>query len=95
MASTSHGRPLADLDRREGESPAPRVLKKELNLAQTAALSELERFGWHLQFIRNEPPKPPLVVVCDPDAHKYAILDEEGELIENPTFLKFRQSTRE
>lgn len=55
----------------------------------------LERFGWHLQFIRHEPPKPPLVVVCDPNAHKYAVLDEEGELIENPTFLKFRQSTRE
>lgn len=54
----------------------------------------LERFGWHLQFIRHEPPKPPLVVLCDPDAHKYAVLDEEGELIENPTFLKFRQSAR-
>lgn len=95
MANTSHPLPLADLDRREGESPAPRVLKKELNGAQIAELSVLERFGWHLQFIRHDPQKPPLVVVCDPDAHKYAILDEEGELIENPTFLKFRQSARE
>ncbi len=64
-------------------------------MVQIAELSMLERFGWHLEFIRHEPPKPPLVVLCDPDAHKYVILDEEGELIENLTLLKFRHSTRE
>ena len=95
MASTSNHLPLAEQDRREGESPPPRVLKNELNMAQVAELSMLERFGWHLEFIRHEPPKPALVVLCDPNAHKYAVLDEQGELIENPTFLNFRQSNRD
>ncbi|MEJ7746783.1 MAG: hypothetical protein WKF61_08520 [Luteimonas sp.] len=77
-------------DRRRLDHESTRLLKKELNLEQLAALSTLEQFGWYLQFIRHQSPKPPLAILCDPDAHKYAILDEFGELHENPVFEKFR-----
>jgi len=79
-----------EAERRRDEVRNARVLKKELNLEQLAALSSLEQFGWYLKFIRHYPPRPPLAVLCDPDAHKYAILDEFGELHENPVFEKFR-----
>ena len=83
---------MADTDRR-GESRPANALKKELNLAQIGALSTLEQFGWYLKFVRRHPPAPPVAVLCDPDTHKFAILDAEGELHENPVFEKFRESS--
>ncbi|MCA1714967.1 MAG: hypothetical protein LC715_07645, partial [Gammaproteobacteria bacterium] len=56
------------------------------------ALTTLEQFGWYLKFVRHDPPKPPQAVLCDPDSHRYAILDEHGELHEHPEFEHFRQS---
>ncbi len=79
-------------ERRRREHEAASLLKKELNLEQLAALNTLEQFGWYLKFLRHQPPKPPLAVLCDPDKHEYAILGEFGELHENLVFEQFRQS---
>ena len=64
------------------------VLKRELTAAQLSTLNTLERFGWELKFIRRAPER--IAVLFDPDARKYAILDEHGNLDENPVFHKFR-----
>ncbi len=86
---------MAEADRRSDEIQAAHVLKKALNQDQIDALTTLEQFGWYLKFVRCNPPNPPVGVLCDPDTHKFAILDEMGELHENPVFEKFRQSCDE
>jgi len=75
-------------DRRLAEKPASSALKRELNAAQISTLNTLERFGWELKFIRRSPER--IAVLFDPDAKKYAILDEHGNLDENPVFHTFR-----
>ena len=79
-------------ERRRREHEAASILKRELNLEQLAALNTLEQFGWYLKFVRHYPPRPPIGVLCDPDKHLYAVLDEFGELQENPVFESFRSS---
>ena len=81
---------MLEIDRRADTTESPRVLKRELNAAQREALNELERFGWYLKFVRGSRPGPVVGVLCDPDAHKFAILHEDGNLQENPPG-KFRQ----
>lgn len=82
---------MVETERRAEQIESARILKRELNEAQLDALIELERFGWYLKFVRRNPPRPPRGVLCDPDAHKFAILDENGDLHENPS-EKFRIS---
>jgi len=77
-------------ERRKRDHEDASILKQELNLEQLAALSTLEQFGWYLRFVRHDPPRPPIGVLCDPDKHVYAILDEFGELHENLVFEHFR-----
>jgi len=76
-------------DRRLPIKESSGALKRLLNPAQQATFNTLERFGWELKFIRREATRK-LVVLYDPDGRKYAILDDEGELDENPVFHKFR-----
>lgn len=76
-------------DRRLPIHETSSVLKRALNEAQLATFHTLERFGWELKFIRRELGQK-MVVLFDPDGRKYAVLDPEGELDENPIFLKFR-----
>lgn len=83
---------MSGIERRDERAAATWELKRQLNVVQLAALSSLENFGWYLKFVRHVPPDPPVAVLCDPDAHAYAILDAEGELHEDPVFEKFRDS---
>ncbi|MDQ3618394.1 MAG: hypothetical protein M3374_06755 [Pseudomonadota bacterium] len=78
-------------DRRRDMHPPVYALKQQLNPAQLDALNSLEQFGWYLKFIRHNPPQAPVAVLCDPDKHEYALLSEQGELIENPAFESFRE----
>ncbi|HZV24134.1 MAG TPA: hypothetical protein VFF93_10235 [Luteimonas sp.] len=66
------------------------VLKRSLNGAQLATLNTLERFGWSIKFVRQVPGGAPKVVLHDPDTHKYAVLDGDGVLDENPVWERFR-----
>ncbi|MCY7355502.1 MAG: hypothetical protein LH470_10605 [Lysobacter sp.] len=77
-------------NRRRHEAESARLLKHELNMEQLAALNMPEQFGWYLKFVRHDLPRPPVAILCDPDTRKYAILDEHGELHENPTSENFR-----
>jgi hypothetical protein len=70
-------------ERRRAEREHAATLKRQLNDAQLATLNTLERFGWEIRFIRHTP-EGNLVVLHDPDTHKYAVLADNGELDENP-----------
>ena len=77
-------------DRRLQARATSREFKRHLNEAQLAMYNTLERFGWDLKFVRQMPGKSSLVVLYDPDTRKYAILDADGVLEENPVFHQFR-----
>ena len=76
-------------DRRVPIRETSSALKRQLNEAQLATFHTLERFGWELKFIRRETDGK-IVVLYDPDGRKFAILQDDGELDENPIFHKFR-----
>jgi len=76
-------------DRRSTTRTASSAMKRELNELQMHTLHTLERFGWELKFVRRDEGGK-LAVLFDPDARKYAILGEDGELDENPVFHRFR-----
>ena len=77
------------IDRRSTTRTASSAMKRELNELQMHTLHTLERFGWELKFVRRDEGGK-LAVLFDPDARKYAILGEDGELDENPVFHRFR-----
>lgn len=77
-------------DRRRQARQLSFELKRQLNGAQLATFNTLERFGWELKFIRRIPGEPALVVLQDPDTRKFAVLDPEGDLDENPVGHRFR-----
>jgi len=77
-------------DRRLPMYSSGSVLKRSLNGAQLATLNTLERFGWSIKFVRQMPGAAPKVVLHDPDTHKYALLDSDGVLDENPVWERFR-----
>lgn len=77
-------------DRRVPHRTPASVLKREINGSQIATLNTLERFGWDIRFIRRTEGGDPLVVLHDPDTRKYAVLQADGELDENPVFERFR-----
>ena len=78
------------IERRSPVRAGSSVLKRELNPEQMLTLHTLERFGWELKFIRREESGGRMAVLFDPDARRYAVLGDDGELDENPVFLRFR-----
>ena len=77
------------IERRSPVRAGSSLLKRELNPEQMHTLHTLERFGWELKFIRREDDGR-MAVLFDPDARRYAVLGVDGELDENPVFLRFR-----
>lgn len=60
------------------------LLKRELNEEQRLTLADLERFGWELKFIRRPLFQPSIAVVFDSDRKRFAVLEPDGTLNENP-----------
>lgn len=77
---------MPDQERRTTPPRASRELRADLNDAQRETLSELERFGWQLKFVRRPIFQPSIPVVFDADSKKYAVLEADGTLNENPPF---------
>jgi hypothetical protein len=80
------GMRMAQAERRTGTSKSGRELRTELNDAQLETLSELERFGWQLKFVRRPLFQPSVPVVFDGDRKHYAVLERDGTLNEHPAF---------
>lgn len=77
---------MTENERRLGSAPSPRLLAHDLNEDQREMLRALENFGWELKFIRRIPFQPPVAVVFDGDRKKFAVLEADGTLNENPGF---------
>jgi len=73
-------------ERRKDEQRTPRELRADLNEAQRLTLSELERYGWQLKFVRRPIFQPSIPVVFDADRKTYAVLEADGTLNEHPLF---------
>lgn len=78
--------PMTEMERRKALKELSNVLKRELNEAQLGTLQGLEHFGWELKFVRRKPFQPPVAVVFDGDRKKFAVLEVDGTLNENPGF---------
>ena len=76
-----------DRERRKDDSPGRAQLRAGLNEDQRLALSELERFGWELKFIRHPMFQDSVPVVFDPDRNHFAVLRADGTLDEDPGFV--------
>lgn len=73
-------------ERRKTEGKPGSALKRDLNQDQILALSELEKFGWELKFIRRPMFQQPVPVVFDSDRKHFAVLNADGTLDETPGF---------
>ncbi|MDB6163243.1 MAG: hypothetical protein JWL98_675 [Xanthomonadaceae bacterium] len=72
-------------DRRLADETSAR-LRALLNEDQRMALADLERFGWSLKFVRKPLFKPSIPVVFDGERKRYAVLEPDGSLNEEPGF---------
>lgn len=72
-------------ERRKDER-SRRELRSDLNAAQLATLSDLERFGYELKFVRRPMFQPSIPVVFDSDRKTFAILEPDGTINEHPPF---------
>ncbi|WP_255595147.1 hypothetical protein [Lysobacter sp. BMK333-48F3] len=61
-------------------------LRAGLTPAQLDALTTLEFFRWELRFVRRPLFQDPIPVVFNRDGRKYAVLEPDGSLNENPGF---------
>ncbi len=77
---------MPDSERRKAEQHRIAELKRELNDAQINTLLQLEQFGWELKFIRHKPFQPGVPVVFDGDRKRFAVLNADGTLNDNPGF---------
>ncbi len=77
---------MVERERRKSEPRTPRELRADLNGAQLDTLGELERFGWQLKFVRRPLFEPSIPVVFDGDRKRYAVLEPDGTLNEQPGF---------
>ena len=77
---------MSEIERRKMQKQLSSVLKRELHEAQRDTLSSLEHFGGELKFVRRKPVQPPVAVVFDGDRKKFAVLEPDGTLNENPGF---------
>jgi len=77
---------MPDKERRRAEKAQQAALRRELNMAQQLTLSGLEQFGWELKFVRRPMFQASIPIVFDSDRKKYAVLEPDGTLNENPGF---------
>jgi hypothetical protein len=83
---TNRGLRMTQPDRRKDQQRTTREMRCDLNDAQRMTLSELERYGWQLKFVRRPIFQPSIPVVFDGDRKTFAVLEADGTLNEHPPF---------
>ncbi len=78
---------MPDRERRKTEHELISALKRDLTEEQRDTLSQLERFGWTLKFVRHPPFQEPVAVIMNPDTHRFAVIEANGTLDEKSTLL--------
>lgn len=61
-------------------------LKKGLTAQQLATLQTMEQFQWELRFVRRPMFLAPIPIVFHRDGVRFAVLEEDGSINENPGF---------
>ena len=74
-------------ERRKISKEAMAALKRQLNDAQLTTLSEMERFGWELRFVRRPPFQASIPVVFDGDGRRFAVIEADGSLNHTPDIV--------
>ena len=74
-------------ERRHQTQRPGRLLEAKLNTEQLATLHSLETFGWELKFVRMPLFQDAVPVVFDGSREKFAILNPDGTLDENPDIV--------
>jgi hypothetical protein len=80
---------IIDRDRRQVRLVPRAMLREQLNDDQRMTLSELERFGWELKFVRRPLFQDAIPVVIDGDRKAFSVLKADGSLDDHPS-LKLR-----
>jgi hypothetical protein len=75
-----------DRERRKDTGVNHAKLRAQLNEDQLIALSDLERFGWELKFVRHPMFQDIVPVVFDPERDHFAVIRADGTLDEDPGF---------
>ncbi len=75
---------MHDRERRKGGTPTPAELRTLLSGEQRETLSELERYGWRLHFVRHPLFQASTAVVFDTEREIYGELGDDGTLDEQP-----------
>lgn len=78
-----------DIERRSEEAYFSESLNEVLNQSQLLTLSNLERFGWILAFIRKPLFQDTVPVLFHPDTRKLGTLNGDGVFNTRPN-IKFR-----
>lgn len=81
---------MPDRERRKTEHELISALKRDLTDDQRDTLTQLERFGWTLKFVRHPPFQEPTAVILNPDTHGFAVIEADGTLNEQAALL-FRE----
>ena len=70
-------------DKRGTVKPVPDDWLQYLNDNQLLTYRRLQGFGYHLKFVRRPLFQRPVCVFSDPDATKFFVIDEDGNLTEH------------
>lgn len=73
-------------ERRRNQPLDPAALREGLTSAQLKALETLEHFRWTLRFVRRPMFQDPIPVVFDRSGTRWAVLEPDGSINENPGF---------
>ena len=74
-------------DKRNKQKPIPNNVKDYLNEDQLVTLSQIEAYGWRLEFIRRPMFDTPTAVVFGPNNGQIGVLKEDGTIDKNPKIL--------
>lgn len=61
-------------------------LKAGCTPQQLATMATMEQFGWTLKFVRRPMFMPPIPIVFDRARQRWAVVEEDGSINENPGF---------
>ena len=73
-----------DREKRNRQKPIPDNVEDYLNDDQMMALSQIENYGWRLEFIRRPLFQEPTPVLFGPNNDQIGILREDGTIDKNP-----------
>ncbi|MDR7098487.1 hypothetical protein J2X04_000834 [Lysobacter niabensis] len=76
---------MSDRERRKGQNAHSDALRAQLNEDQQMTLSELERFGCELRFVRRPLFQEAIPVLVDGDRKGFSILKPDGTVEDDPT----------